>query len=178
MKSKKKINGKKPSCSQNCWNSGHRFDTFVKDHFKPHNQALSIMDVSTWCLSFSFTKVLLYQPSWHIILADSLVSFGMVKHGATAESNYQWWTHSVQSGTLEHSGEQLAVEKMEKARWRAQLTAHGNIWDKPGNGDFTRVIHQISGILQQVAGMLMLLYGAMVWFGQNPSNNRIHWIQY
>ncbi|CAL1136941.1 unnamed protein product [Cladocopium goreaui] len=38
----------------------------------------------------------------------------MVKHGATAESNYQWWTHSVQSGTLEHSGEQLAVEKMEK----------------------------------------------------------------
>jgi hypothetical protein len=84
----------------------------------------------------------------------------------------------VQSGTLEHSGEQLAVEKMEKARWRAQLTAHGNIWDKPGNGDFTRVIHQISGILQQVAGMLMLLCGAMVWFGQNPSNNRIHWIQY
>mmetsp|Transcript_2690 Transcript_2690/g.4719 ORF Transcript_2690/g.4719 Transcript_2690/m.4719 type:complete len:232 (-) Transcript_2690:23-718(-) len=39
----------------------------------------------------------------------------MVKHGALpVESNYQWWTHSVQSGTLEHSGDQMAVEKMEK----------------------------------------------------------------
>lgn len=33
----------------------------------------------------------------------------------TADSNFQWWTHSVQSGTLEHSGAQMAVEKMEKA---------------------------------------------------------------
>lgn len=34
---------------------------------------------------------------------------------ATADSNFQWWTHSVQSGTLEHSGAQVAMEKMEKA---------------------------------------------------------------
>ena len=53
----------------------------------------------------------------------------MVKHGAEpAESNYQWWTHSVQSGTLEHSGEQLAVEKMEKARWHSEKSPWEYIW--------------------------------------------------
>lgn len=30
---------------------------------------------------------------------------------------YEWWTHSVRSATLEHSGEQMAVEAMQKVRF-------------------------------------------------------------
>ncbi|CAK9076824.1 unnamed protein product [Durusdinium trenchii] len=29
-------------------------------------------------------------------------------------TDYKWWTHSVQSGTLEHSGHLIAVEKLQK----------------------------------------------------------------
>ena len=73
----------------------------------------------------------------------------MVKHGALpVESNYQWWTHSVQSGTLEHSGDQMAVEKMEKAQ-RPRGSYAGNQDQQPIDfsgigqdvGNFTRVVH-------------------------------------
>ena len=74
-------------------------------------------------LTFQLDQKFSYISLAHHLI--SLVGFTMVKHGVTAESNYQWWTHSVQSGTLEHSGEQLAVEKMEKA----QLGSSHSHWE-------------------------------------------------